>query len=253
MYIRISQLLDHWIHGIRFYIGLTSVLLSLEIWRWAVANHSGSSLLAIRLEEVYAWVSLGFLGLALLVGPLCSVWRTMPGRLLAYDARRLLGVSAAYFATLHVLVAYLSLFSFSNPLNLPGAYRQSFVVGAVAWVILLAMALTSFDAAFRRMGIWWQRLHRLVYVAVVTAVLHAFIIGTQSTLPVTLAIVGVVLVGLLGLHSLAIVKQGRSASRWQLVTIASMTAALVITMSYGYSKRDKYQIKTEGINSVQAY
>jgi len=51
--------------------------------------------------------------------------------------------------------------------------RRFIQVGLLAWVILLALAVTSPTAVLRWMGGKnWQRLHRLVYVAGIAAVIH---------------------------------------------------------------------------------
>jgi len=51
--------------------------------------------------------------------------------------------------------------------------RRFIQVGLFAWVILLALAVTSPVVVMRRMGGKnWQRLHRLVYVAAIAAVIH---------------------------------------------------------------------------------
>ncbi len=43
------------------------------------------------------------------------------------------------------------------------------------WLGLIALGATSTDAAIRRMGRWWKRLHRLSYPLGVLALLHYFI------------------------------------------------------------------------------
>jgi sulfoxide reductase heme-binding subunit YedZ len=250
--------LNHWIHGIRIYIALAIALLSLEIWWWAASTYGGSSLFAIRLEETYAWFSVGFLCTALAIGPVCGIFKRIPGRNMLYDARRLFGIGAAWFASLHIFIAYEAVFQFANPLHIPGQYRQSIVVGSVAWLILLAMAFTSFNAAMKRMGKWWFRLHRFVYVAIALSLLHAFIVGAQATSPAVLITLAVIVTTLLGLHSYAIIRQGRRVSYLQLLSIGAMTAALMIIFSYGYHQRDQYQGQTSasagrGGNNVQRY
>ena len=51
--------------------------------------------------------------------------------------------------------------------------RPFITVGMAAFVLLLPLAATSFDAAIRRLGARrWQALHRLVYLATGLAVLH---------------------------------------------------------------------------------
>lgn len=111
--------------------------------------------------------------------------------------RRLVGLYAFFYATLH-LATYVFLFSgYDLPTALagvksghPGEFvtqwkavwpsiwddllkRRFIQVGFFAWLILLALALTSPAAIMRAMGGKnWQRLHRLVYIAAVAAVIH---------------------------------------------------------------------------------
>ena len=111
--------------------------------------------------------------------------------------RRLIGLYAFFYATLH-LATYIFLFSgYDLPMVLtavraghPGAIvqewkvvwprilddllkRRFIQVGLFAWVILLALAVTSPAFILRAMGGKnWQRLHRLIYVAAIAAVIH---------------------------------------------------------------------------------
>src|SRR5580698_9866631 len=111
--------------------------------------------------------------------------------------RRLIGLYAFFYATLH-LATYIFLFSgYDLPTVLtsvraghPGAIvqewkavwpaifddllkRRFIQVGLFAWVILLALAVTSPAFVMRAMGGRnWQRLHRLIYVAAIAAVIH---------------------------------------------------------------------------------
>jgi methionine sulfoxide reductase heme-binding subunit len=111
--------------------------------------------------------------------------------------RRLIGLYAFFYATLH-LATYIFLFSgYDLPMVLtvvraghPGAIiqewkivwprilddllkRRFIQVGFFAWVILLALAVTSPAFILRAMGGKnWQRLHRLIYVAAIAAVIH---------------------------------------------------------------------------------
>jgi methionine sulfoxide reductase heme-binding subunit len=111
--------------------------------------------------------------------------------------RRLVGLYAFFYATLH-LATYVFLFSgYDFPTALAGLYnghpgevvmqwkaiwpsivddllkRRFIQVGICAWVILLALAATSPSLIMRAMGGKnWQRLHRLVYVAAVAGIIH---------------------------------------------------------------------------------
>ncbi len=111
--------------------------------------------------------------------------------------RRLLGLYAFFYASLH-LATYVFLFSgYDVATALAGVraghvgevWRQWVViwpsvwddlkkrrfiqVGLLAYVILLALAVTSPQRVLRAMGGKnWQRLHRLVYVAAIAACVH---------------------------------------------------------------------------------
>lgn len=87
--------------------------------------------------------------------------------------RRMLGLYAFFYATLH-LGAYLVL-------DLRGYWTQVFeeilkrpyiTVGFAAWLLLVPLAATSTRAAIRRLGRNWARLHQLVYLVAILAVLH---------------------------------------------------------------------------------
>ena len=111
--------------------------------------------------------------------------------------RRLLGLYAFFYATLH-LATYIFLFSgydlsaalagieAGHPSELLTQFklvwptiwddirkRRFIQVGFASWVILLALAVTSPQAVLRAMGGKnWQRLHRLVYIAAAFAIIH---------------------------------------------------------------------------------
>lgn len=111
--------------------------------------------------------------------------------------RRMIGLYAFFYATLH-LMTYVFLFSgydvptavaglraghLMEPLHqlrliwptmLDDVEKRRFIqVGFLAWLILLALAVTSPQRVLRWMGGKnWARLHRLIYVAAIAAVIH---------------------------------------------------------------------------------
>ena len=111
--------------------------------------------------------------------------------------RRMIGLFAFYYASLHLLI-YVFLFSgfdvTSALANLKAhqwmALKQNWLdvwptlrddlkkrvfiqVGLLAWLLLLALAVTSPQQVLRRMGGKpWQTLHRLVYGAAVLSMVH---------------------------------------------------------------------------------
>jgi sulfoxide reductase heme-binding subunit YedZ len=114
--------------------------------------------------------ALFFVALALLPTPLHALlgWR-WPQRL-----RRMLGLFAFAYATLHVLWYAGVDKTFDVADIVADVTRRRFqAAGAIAWLCLAPLALTSTDRAVRRLGFArWKRLHRLAYVAAVLGVVH---------------------------------------------------------------------------------
>ena len=225
----------YWVQGVRLYIGIGIVMATLEVWWWARMAFSGS-LLTIRLQETYAWFSVVLLASALLIGPACRLLPKFSGKQLLFDARRLLGVGAAWFASLHVLIAYGSQFNFISPLELADSYQTAFALGVGALLVLLAMAFTSFDGAMRGLGVWWFRLHRLVYAAAILALLHMFMVGVHATAIGPLAATGLLALGLLTFHISAVLHQTKRTTIWQVLTIGLTIIALGFVFNYGIQR-----------------
>jgi sulfoxide reductase heme-binding subunit YedZ len=88
--------------------------------------------------------------------------------------RRLLGLFAFFYATLH-LATYVALYAGFDVNAMAGdvAKRRFITVGVAAWLLLLPLAATSTNWAIRALGgKRWNRLHKLVYVAAVCGVVH---------------------------------------------------------------------------------
>ena len=119
----------------------------------------------------------GFWALTLLM---CSLAVTPLRRVTGWNAvigaRKVLGNFAFFYAVLH-FVTYLVDQSFSWGFIVADVVKHPWVtVGFAALLILVPLALTSRQAAIRRMGKRWQKLHRLVYVAAGLGVLHFFLL-----------------------------------------------------------------------------
>lgn len=110
--------------------------------------------------------------LVLAVTPL----RVVVGWPLLARLRRMLGLFVFFYASLH-WAAYVWLdMGWDWAAVWADIPKRPFIlVGTLAWLLLLAMAATSFNRVIRAMGAAaWQRLHRSVYAVAVLAVLHFF-------------------------------------------------------------------------------
>ncbi|WP_347138044.1 protein-methionine-sulfoxide reductase heme-binding subunit MsrQ [Paracoccus sp. SSK6] len=88
--------------------------------------------------------------------------------------RRALGLLCFTYAGLHVLAwAVMDMALLWTAMAKDVVKRPYLVFGMAAFVMLLALAVTSNAASIRRMGVpGWRRLHRLVYVAGPLVTLH---------------------------------------------------------------------------------
>jgi sulfoxide reductase heme-binding subunit YedZ len=87
--------------------------------------------------------------------------------------RRMIGLFAFFYATLHFLT-YIWLDKFFDLHEIvKDVYKRPFITaGFTAFVLLIPLALTSTKGWIRRLGKRWQLLHRLVYVSAAVGVIH---------------------------------------------------------------------------------
>lgn len=114
--------------------------------------------------------SAALIALVLAVTPLRRLWpKARLSRFLLVH-RRAIGVASFGYAALHTGV-YLDR---KIPLGkvLPEAGRLEILTGWAAFLIFLALAVTSNNRSVKRLGRRWQTLHRLVYVAAALTALH---------------------------------------------------------------------------------
>ncbi len=88
--------------------------------------------------------------------------------------RRLLGLFAFFYGTIHML-AYVALYAgFNVSAMLDDIAKRKFItMGAATWLLLLPLAATSTNWSIRKLGGKnWNRLHKLVYLAAICGVIH---------------------------------------------------------------------------------
>ncbi len=156
-------------------------------WRWATLNLSAVSILAVVLSrgstdwnaahtfdpmlESGKW-AMRFLLICLGMTPLNTYfgWRN------AIKLRKPAGLWAFGFAILHAL-SYIG----ETRLAWLRFDSQPFIaLGLLGLLILTALAITSNRWAMRRLGKYWKRLHRLVYLAGIAVPFHAILATTMS-------------------------------------------------------------------------
>ncbi len=114
--------------------------------------------------------------------------------------RRMLGLLVFGYACLHLLCYAWFDMGFDLADTLQDLFKRPFIwLGFSAFVVLLALAATSFNRAVRWLGgRRWQLLHRGVYAVAVLAVLHFWWMRAGKQDFAEVLVYAVILVGLLG-------------------------------------------------------
>jgi len=137
----------------------------------AVGNQLGANPAQALVRATGDW-TLRFLCLTLAVTPL----RVITGTPALARFRRLLGLFVYFHGVLHLLsYSWFDMGFDVADIAKDIAKRPFILVGFSAFVLLSALALTSFNRAIRALGAKrWQQLHRLIYVIAGLAILHFF-------------------------------------------------------------------------------
>jgi sulfoxide reductase heme-binding subunit YedZ len=134
-----------------------------------------------------------FLVITLAVTPI----RRLTGWNPVIQLRRMLGLFSFFYATLHFLTWFvLDWFFDFRQMAEDIAMRPFITVGMATYLMLIALAATSTQNAIRRLGRKWTQLHRLIYLASVTALIHFWL--ARKTVVVQFEVVLVAAVLLLG-------------------------------------------------------
>jgi sulfoxide reductase heme-binding subunit YedZ len=112
-----------------------------------------------------------FLLITLAVSPLRQ-WLSLPSLV---RFRRMLGLYAWFYASLHFVVVLTYLFGWDWEIAKEELFERPYiVVGFLAWLIMVPLGFTSNNAAVRALGRKWRQLHKFVYIAAILAWVHVF-------------------------------------------------------------------------------
>ncbi len=139
-------------------------------------------------------LTLVFLSLTVAVTPVRKIF----GINSLVKVRRMLGLFAFFYGTLHLLtyVWFDRLFNLISVVQDVGK-RPFILLGMTAFVLMVPLAITSTNKMVKRLGgKRWATLHRLVYLAAIAGVVHFWMLVKSDTrLPLTF---GFILLFLLG-------------------------------------------------------
>ena len=135
---------------------------------FGVTNQLGANPIEFITRSTGLW-TLIFLCITLAVTPL----RRLTGRAELIRLRRMLGLFAFFYALLHFTTYFWFDQWFDLHAIVKDVIKRPFItVGFAAFVLLIPLAATSFQAAVRKLGRRWQTLHRAIYAIAVLAILH---------------------------------------------------------------------------------
>ena len=143
--------------------------------------------------ETGLW-TMRFLAITLAVTPVREV--TGLGALARY--RRMFGLFTFFYATLHVSTwVGVDWFFDWRAMGEEIVERKFILVGMLTFLLLVPLAITSTKGWIRRLGgRRWNRLHRLVYVAAITATIHyLWAVKKDTFFPVVYFVLFAVLLG----------------------------------------------------------
>lgn len=139
---------------------------------WAAASDQlGANPAEALIRSLGDW-TLRTLVLVLAITPL----RVLGGWAALARLRRMIGLFVFFYASLHWLAyAWFDMGFDWAEIWVDVPKRPFILVGTLAWLLLLALAATSFNRAIRALGAArWQALHRGVYAVAALAILHFF-------------------------------------------------------------------------------
>lgn len=139
-------------------------------------------------------LTLVFLCLALAVTPLRNIFAV--NSLVKF--RRMLGLFAFFYGSLHLLTYVWFDRQFHLLSTIEDIGRRPFIlVGMTAFLLMLPPAITSTNRMVKRLGgKRWAKLHRLVYLAAIAAVIHFWmLVKSDTSLPLTFGFIVLFLLG----------------------------------------------------------
>ena len=115
--------------------------------------------------------------------------------------RRMLGLYCFFYAALHFSLWLWIGHNFDLADMWKDVLKRPFITaGFTAFVLLMPLAATSTKGMMRRLGVNWVRLHRLVYLIAIAAILHYWWHKAGKNDFATVGIYAAVVAGLLGMR-----------------------------------------------------
>ncbi len=152
--------------------GLALLLLQLQ-------NHALGANPIQALEHRTGRGAITFLLLSLACSPLYHMFRWKE----ALQQRRRLGLYALLYATFHMMIFVHLDYGLGWSTFYEVVLQKPYILfGTMTFFILTLLGATSFDVWKERLGRNWKRLHRLVYLALILALIHISLVQKGDVL-----------------------------------------------------------------------
>ncbi len=134
----------------------------------------------------------------LCIGLALTPMKTLTGLSWTIRFRRMMGLFAFFYASLHLLVFIVLDLSLSWEAFKDEVPKSPYILmGLLTFLLLAPLAVTSTKKMQKRLGRSWLTLHRLVYMAGLTALVHYFwLVKADYTEPLMYAVVISLLLGI---------------------------------------------------------
>ncbi len=128
----------------------------------------------------------------------CTPLNTVFGLRQVVGLRKSFGLYAFLYATLHFLTFVGLDYQFDPELLKDAIFKKRYaLVGFAAFLALVPLAITSTKGWMRRLGKNWKRLHRLIYLAALLAIVHfVWLVKSDIREPLAYGAVVVILLAL---------------------------------------------------------
>ncbi|TRW98521.1 sulfite oxidase heme-binding subunit YedZ [Candidatus Methylobacter oryzae] len=156
--------------AIKVIVFLLSLLPFLLLVNGAVNDRLGANPIEALHFGFGDW-ALRFLCITLALTPI----KTITGQKKLMGFRRMMGLFAFFYASVHLLVFVVLDLSLSWEAFKDEVPKSPYILmGLLTYLLLIPLAVTSTKKMQRSLGRSWLKLHKLVYVAGVTALVHYF-------------------------------------------------------------------------------
>lgn len=142
-----------------------------------LTNQLGANPIEAVTRETGLW-ALRFIMVTLLISPL----RKLTGINEFIRFRRMLGLYAFFYASIHMLL-YLGLDQFFDirEIWLDIIKRPFITIGFISFILLIPLTVTSTDKMLKKMGgRRWKKLHYLIYMVIMLSCVHFYMLVKQD-------------------------------------------------------------------------